>query len=215
MIRRRFCCARGSITVEAAIIVPLVFLCVLGILYVGILIYHSSCVHSVASSTAQRGASIWDNACDELESGKNDMNLPAKGLYRRILGGNYEEEKALMKEYINSELDQKGFLEEVMRDIDIRLSNNLVYRKLSIKVTCSYRNPAADFLGIFGVNDIFSIKAEYEALLNDAPEFIRNTDFICDIEKEMEDKYPELKDAADEIRGVFGDVKQNIEEVFK
>jgi len=208
--------SKGSITIEASIVVPVVFLSIIAVLYMGVLLYHKTFVGSIAASAAERAASLWDKHYDDFESGSADMGeTTSDDLYRRFFDDNSDDKKCSIKKYIFSELDRYGFLSETARKADISLINYVVYRKIRIKVSCSYKNPVAGFLKIFGMKDTFTVVSGSEAILNDTPEFIRNTDFLCDVEKELEDKYLGINSIADKIRGGFYDIKKNIDDIFR
>ncbi len=208
--------SKGSVTIEASIVVPVVFLSVIAVLYMGVLMYHKAFICSVTSSAAERAALLWGKHYDDFESGSGDTGkISSDNLYSRFFEDNLDDRKYSIREYIFSELDRCGFLKEIEREADIQLINYVVYRKIKIKVICSYKNPTAGFLKIFGVRDTFTVVSRREAILNDTPEFIRNTDFLCDVEKEIENKYPEIKNITDKIRNGFYDIKKNVDDIFR
>ena len=63
---------------------------------------------------------------------------------------------------------------------------------------------------IFGGSDSVRITAK-AAAVNEPAELIRNADFIIDIEKKLEGKFPGLKKAGEKIRETMNDMKERLE----
>lgn len=74
---------RGSFTLEAAIVFPLLFAMVLAFLISGMYLYQKTVVYYAASVTSERAAFSWDNSHRDPRSGML-LEPQYDGLYRRI-----------------------------------------------------------------------------------------------------------------------------------
>ncbi len=63
---------------------------------------------------------------------------------------------------------------------------------------------------LFGGNDTVTISAKATSTINDPDEFIRTADLVIDIEKKLENKFPELKRIGDKTRETLNDMKDKL-----
>ncbi|GAC41796.1 TadE family protein [Paenibacillus popilliae] len=74
----------GSIIVEASLIFPVIFYCVLAILFFALLIYQTVLSSHAAALAAERAAACWDNSYKEAVTGAYDKGQH-DGIYWRLL----------------------------------------------------------------------------------------------------------------------------------
>lgn len=204
----------GSITIEAAIIVPIVIFSIIVIMYISLLLYQQACLQSVANNVASRGAETWGRSITSIETGRvriDDLNN--KGLYWRIFDSDKETQENNVREFLINKSDRFSLLKEIRKTIDIELKDYIVYKKLIVTVQATYNLPVAEFLQVFGLKKDYIVKVESEAVVNDPVEFIRNIDFIVDIERKLEMKYPGLRDLGDKTRNIISGIKEKIHEL--
>ncbi|WP_222708474.1 TadE family protein [Paenibacillus sp. N3.4] len=74
---------QGSFTLEASLVFPMILLCTITLLFVGMYVYQKAYVQHVARTMAERLAFTWDNSHKDLATGNFD---PSKtdGLYWRL-----------------------------------------------------------------------------------------------------------------------------------
>lgn len=201
----------GSSTVEAAIVIPVIILSIAAAIYLGLLLYQRSLLQSAADRAAEAGAAAWENRAADTGSGKIEINnLGNEGLYWRVFDTTREDKLEKIKRYALAISGKSNILKPVSSDFKVEIRDYVIYKRLEITVKNSYSIPAGRLLGIFGANDRFTINIKSTAIIDDPAELIRNTDFIIDIEKELEDKYPGVKDLAEKTRTVVGDLKGKI-----
>lgn len=74
---------KGSFTLEAAYVFPLVMICTLALLFLGMYVYQKIYLQHIAELAAERSAHVWDNSRKQVQSGHVH---PAEhdGLYWRL-----------------------------------------------------------------------------------------------------------------------------------
>jgi len=224
-------CCRGSITVEASLVVPVVIVCILALAYFSILIYQRAFLQELADDTARRAAAFWRNHAGSVSTGRLEKSsISAEGLYWRFFEEYKKEKIKRIADYINQQedsshplkqgrLDSYSLLKSVSGGKDMRvmleLKDYAVYKKLRVTVEDSYAVPIGGLLKNFGMSGGYGIKVESEAVVGDPDEFIRNADFILDTESEIERKFPAFGDAADKLRETVKGMREKVEAFFK
>lgn len=166
---------RGSVTVETALVIPIVFLAVMTVLHVLFLIFQTcalqTAVNSITESLATKSSSGLQEANPSIRE------IEQLGLYRRwhkLTKSDSIEETVLMQVKRNSIIRSKSI------HVDIEQQNNIFSRMIHVQVTASYHNPMGQLTSIWGLGSETTIKVEANATVDDPVEFIRNTDFILD-----------------------------------
>lgn len=203
---------KGSMVVEASLIVPVVISCVFIVIYFAFLMYRQSLLLSVADNGAEKGAAAWDNPSKIFELNKTGKeNMDDEDLYWSMFDSNKEEKLGGIKNYIEADLKRRnfvsGFIGSGSKTVDVNIDDFIVYKKLTVTINDTYRLPAARLLHVFGSEGAYSIKVKSQAVVNDPAEFIRDTDFLLDIESELEDKNPGLKNLGDKTREILDSIK--------
>ena len=201
---------KGSIVVEASLVFPIVFLAIIVIIYTCLLIYQKTYIQSLADMAAERGAAIWSNPAKEISSGRvSKEELKSGGLYWRIFDLKSPERIKNIEEYLKKKLNAYNVLGS-FRTVKVEIQDCIIYKKLVVSINDTYRIPVGKLLRIFGLEENYNVFVKSEAVINEPVEFIRNTDFTLDIEKELEEKYPDYGKAIESIRSVMSKVKEKI-----
>jgi len=98
------------------------------------------------------------------------------------------------------------------KTVNVNLDDFIVYKKLTVTINDTYRLPIAKFLHVFGDGGVYSIKVNSEAVVSDPAEFIRDTDFLLDVESELEEKNPGLKNLGEKTREILDTIKNKAAE---
>lgn len=213
MVRGHRSSQKGSSTVEAAIIFPVILLSIAAVMYICILLYQKAYIQSVVDMTVERGCATWNNPEKDTAIGSIDkMHLKSGGLYWRLFDPKKPEKARTLKRYIQDKISAFNLLGSSNK-VDISIEDHVLYKKLIVRVDSEYRIPAGKALGIFGLNEYYKTSAESEGVVNEPVEFIRNTDFILDVEKELEKDHPGYGKVVEGIRGVMSNVEKKIEDV--
>lgn len=201
----------GSVTVEASIIIPLVILSIIAAIYTGLVLYQRALVQSAAEAAAEAGAVAWASGICEVGSGK-----PAKksfeefSLYRRIVDKDKEIRLGSIEEYALAAAARYELIKPLDSRAEAVIKDYAVYRKLEVKITKRYRIPVGKVLSIFGADDTFKISVKAVSTIDEPVELIRNTDFLVDLEKELEEKYPAIRNLGEKTRNAMNELKSRL-----
>jgi len=201
---------RGSFTVEAAIIVPLVLLSIAAVIYTGLLLYQRSLTQSAAAAAADAGASAW--AAGTFGTGNSRPYTAKSELYRRIFDSGSESRLREIEEYAAALSSAKEIITPADTAVEAVVKDYAVYRKLEVSISKSYEMPLGKVVRMFGGSDRIVINVKAAAVISEPVELIRNTDFIIDIEKQLENRFPELRDIGGRIRETMSELKSRLED---
>ncbi|OQA16024.1 MAG: TadE-like protein [bacterium ADurb.Bin363] len=187
--------SKGSMTVEASLIFPVIFLIIIGLIYITIFLYEQAYVKSLADRAAERGAAIWKNPKCDMQIGLVKLeDFEAKDPYWRFYDGDTDTKEDNIEVYIRNLFEDYSILKN--RDssgkidgitVSAEVKNYIVYKKLTVKAIKSYNLPLGNALGIFGIDRTVNISAKSEAIIYEPAEFIRSTDFIMDMGERVDD----------------------------
>lgn len=169
---------RGSLTVEAALVVPIVIIAVLVMLYV-MLIMFQACImqltaNSIAETAAEQAVSPNKSIYSEVIS-KNQ--IIHEGLYRRWSQGIRQQE---LEAEARNILKANSILESEDTRIEIKSSNHIITQGVIVRLDCKYKNPLSTLTAIWGLKKEIGITVCAKATVDDPVEFTRNCDFIID-----------------------------------
>lgn len=216
-MQRRIYCEKGSMVVEASFIMPIVIVCVFILIYIGLLLYQKAYIQTIADKTAERGAAFWNNGAKNMEIGAVTVdNLDKAGLYRNLgfLDTNKDIKLDSIKKFALQRLGQFNVLDKLdvngMNAVNVELNDYYLYKKLSVTIKEIYKIPVGKLLKIFGGGDSYTIEGKAEVIINEPVELIRNSDFIIDVERELENENPGLKNLGDKSQGIVDGIKDKI-----
>lgn len=206
---------KGSITVEASIIVPIIILSISAVIYIGLLLYQRALVQSAAEMAAEAGAGAWASGVSEISTGKPRPDSFEKiNLYRRLFDSDKETRLECIEHYALSISSRNELLKPVETAAEAILKDYAVCRKLEVKIVKRYRLPLGKFLRIFSGSETFEICVEATSSINEPVELVRTTDFILDMEKKLENKYPGIKNLGEKARSTMNEIKGKLEKFF-
>lgn len=204
---------RGSVTVEAAIVVPIVILSIVAVILAGLILYQRAVLQSVADKAARAGADTWESLSSDILTGKTPIgSLDDSGLYWRFFEADKGEKTARLKKYTEALLAKGNIIKPESSAVSADIKDFLIYKRLELTIENAYILPGGGVLRLFGSDGKIRLKVTSFAVVDDPAELIRNTDFILDIEKELENKYPGLKKLGDKTRDIFSKLKDNLEQ---
>ena len=204
---------RGSITVEASIIVPFIILSIAALIYIGLVLYQRAQIRSAADMAAEAGATVWSDAEADTGTGRVEMSDIGSGsLYWRLADTGRDEKLNRITRYAERTLEKGRLLHAASSKVSVDIRDYVIYKKLEVSVENTYELPLGSLVRIFGASGRFSIKVESESVIDDPVELIRNVDFAIDLEKELEDRFPELKNLREKTRDTLSGVKGKINE---
>ena len=207
---------KGSIVVEAAIVVPVIILSLIAIIYVAFLTFQKAYLQSLADRTAERGAHFWKSRYSNIETGRDNKICPEDmELYWWICDSSNEEKRIKLESYLEKRAGRYSIMKAADRKAYASLLNYVIGKKVRVIIEESYIIPAADFLKVFGIKNTYKIRAISEAAISDPDELIRNVDLLIDVGRELEEKYPELKASGDQMWSFVDNIHNQVKKVFE
>ncbi|WDV46941.1 pilus assembly protein [Clostridiaceae bacterium M8S5] len=185
--------AKGSLTVEAAIVFPVVLFVIFIMLFMCFMLYQNAYLQSIADDIAHISASNWNNVAKLQEHINNDLKCSLSlysnsKLYWNIYDTNGNDKLCLIKQYANNCMRIgnviDGKLPEQYR-VEINLKNYVVYREINVVIRDSYKLPFRGFCKLFKINEVYMIRKKAKAIINDNAEFLRNVDFMLDVSDQL------------------------------
>jgi hypothetical protein len=235
LVKRLYKNIKGSLTIEAAVIVPTVLLCLIALIYICLIMYQQVYLQSVANTAAERGASAWSNPSKDMFIGQiKAEDFKNVSLYWRLaevlpIGNASKAKKSKVEEYVRYSLKKYSLFgkgpdnKEVINSGESKLTATcdvddcIIYKKVLVSVTEEYSIPlGGSLLKAFGFNDKFTLKAEAQAVVNEPAEFIRNTDFVVDTIRELDTKGGgTLTETWNKINGTFSKLSGRLKDFLK
>lgn len=199
--------SRGSITVEATIIFPVVLFCVAALIYASMILYQVAYIQSLADKASQRGAAMWIKPAQDkydVYMGRVTLSdIKERDPYWRFVDGKYSDKLQKVEEYVKLQINAFSVLDPSSEavpgsptspakitpdavNVKVDLENFVIYKKLVVTIENKYKLPVGNMLKPFGLSEYITISAKSESVINEPAEFIRNTDLIIDTGKQID-----------------------------
>lgn len=202
---------RGSIAVEAALIVPIVIITVMILLYLMLLIFQTSIMQTTANKIAERTAATYFYPQASFYSGQTSKKeISNLGLYRRW-GSNNIYQQQNFQSAVLGDIKRFSILKSRQAYIDIKHSNKILKQDVTVTLNCTYDNPLGSLTAVWGLKKKINLNVQATATIDDPAEFIRNTDFIIDTAS----KVPAISQFESKWQGIINKVIQYINKVMK
>lgn len=202
---------KGSITVEAAIIVPVIILCIAAAVYFGMLLQQKAAIQAAAENAAEAGALAWASGNDMPLTGKPVCEAGKKlDLYRRLFDSDRENRLRNIEKYADELAERNELIRPVDTFVTAEIKDYIFYKKLEVNISRSYKNPLGGLFGLFGGSRLIGMSATAVSTVDEPAELIRTTDFILDVEKKLENRFPDLKNLGDKTRSTMNEMKNKL-----
>ena len=190
--------------IEASFVFPIMFIILFFLIFMGNAFYIKAQIVKTAEKYAVQGSNhCADPILSSVESG-GFPSLSALDIqpYRYIFGGGGDVEGEIEKKIKNDLTGSSStFFASMKPTIDVcdaKFNNYVIYATFSVDIECTLRFPIRFFGG--KTPEIMTIKAHSVVPINDAAEFIRNTDMVIDyfhgtaIGKKIADVFAKIND---------------------
>lgn len=170
--------AKGSITIEASFILPILLLAVLTVIFLGVYMHDMSCMQSVANHAALHASSI-------IQKDTHYELRLEQGLYFNHFNEQKFNDK--MNAFIIEQLEPMLINQIHNRlDIDCIIENKIVYKKVHITITYPFKTPFDRINNIFFPKSKNKVmQAQAHAQLYDPTEVINTYEAIDDISSDI------------------------------
>jgi Flp pilus assembly protein TadG len=176
---------KGSFTIEASLVFPIIFICILAFIYLSLYVYEAVTLQARASIAADRIAANWDNSHKDPKTGDFTVytsDTSGDGLYWRVkeVFGNKEytigsgaSGNLTLKKFTN--VANSNLLKDVKGDISLEYSG-VANTSRTVKVTLekSLQLPTLPFIEL-GLDDI---QVTAKSTIAEPVEFIRTVDLL-------------------------------------
>ncbi len=202
---------KGAVTIEYALVFPVVIICIMILLYIGLIYYQQALLQSVVSENAQNCALLWGYDFDTLDTGEGITSMEAyqsEGLYWHVFS-DASPKKDMLQEGIKDELLKRSILKP-SKDVEVEVifHNYLIVQKVGFKADITYKLPFADgLLKVLGQSEGIKLSAYSEITVYDPKEFIHNVDYLLQIYDEsgasdwVKEKLEPVKNSLNKIKG--------------
>ncbi len=201
-----FTANNGSITIESAIIIPIVFLSIIFVIFIPFELYGKTSIQAIIDLGALRGASAWDNVNKDITSGEINNNMGNymgnyNDLYWRLHDRNEDIKKQKLKNWLlsisfknfqNPDIFNKININQEM--IRVELEKHVLFKKVLIETNTGDRR----------------LDATSEAFVTEPAEFIRNVDFLLDIAAEIKKYNPQITNPLEYLKNKTSYIKQKL-----
>jgi hypothetical protein len=182
---------RGSFTVEAALLLPMIIFIICSLVYLGFYLHDRSRLEGLVDEVLMKGALSAKHEAD-IRTGKVDYaNIRKRGVLYLLIGDTKQQEDQIEK-YL-WELSGQGFFLTEIRDIKVELGKY----KLKITLEGEFKVPMRGIREFFDPNPQIIIEAERS--IHNPAEFIRVSEVVLD--------------TASKIKG-FDELKKRIEDIL-
>jgi hypothetical protein len=190
--------SKGSLILEATLILPVVFIILFALLFMGFIQHEQATMDGAAKRGALYAAKIFsDPAYEKVISGaKGDGNSDTVDLantqfsfsgvgkdiqpYRYFLQNKSTIEKAAVSETSKVIQNSNTGLHDIdVNNINCTVKNYVFYQEITVTVESTFNLPK--IFSIAGIPTEYDLEARAVMTVNDPDEFIRNTDFAKDL----------------------------------
>lgn len=203
---------KGAITVEYAMIFPLVIFCVIILIYLGMIYYQQALMQSIASENAENWAMLWGYDAQKVESSIGVITRDAyqsEGLYWQFFSS-ADRKKDMIRREILEDYRKRSLLKTIEdAEVNITYQNYLLFQKVGVEITAKYPSPMKSFFQSVGLSGDIKLRAYSETTVHDPKEFIHNVDYLLQIYEEsgakewVQEKLKPLKDTLIKVKDFF------------
>lgn len=185
--KKRITQETGSMTLELAIIFPMIICLLIVLIYSLLLYYQQAITRATVDQTVNQVSFIWGR----LQEGEANTRLLQQGallntredLYWQMgVFDHKAEKKDLIEDYLKKELKKKELLTPKSTDIEVSFHNYFIFQRIKITATLTY-DPPFPFIKYF-LNGKLQVSAS--ALVKEPSEIIRNVDYAGDLLEEFQ-----------------------------
>lgn len=167
---------KGSITVEASIIIPLVIFITILILYIALIQYESAVIHREAEYAATNIA-LYDNPLYtmngiydvDVNSGKSDYPL-----YWQLF---YDIQSDVHEQNIRNDLDSMLILPGTVK-VDVSEEGFIINKKIVVDIEVKFATSIDSFIQNIGLDGVTTVHVISKQTKRNSSEFIRNYDLV-------------------------------------
>lgn len=212
-LRNKLVGRRGSYTLEAVLILPIIMLILFFLAFFSMWVYQRLVVLDAAIYTATQRAVSWDNSVKDLETGSKCDSLVTDGLYWRLYQDFDDSDLAVTKCWAAKSLANAklgtGVFKINSQDIVVKYDNQGYQRKVTAQISQNVLLPRW-MNGALGSD----LQGQADALVIEPTEYIRTVDFLVKLPAELRDIGGDFQQQEPQNARVYVTKNQYDEKVF-
>lgn len=163
MLRKK----KGSITIEAALIVPLVTAMLIVLIFFGILGYSRVIASVIINDTANKISSTWNSNSGEFSKyieSEGGNSSKARALY---FSSDAEAAEGKVRDYLVGEIERSLPIKPTV-SAEVKRSNYLIAESFHLEVSCIYSFPFESMFRFIGMENIINDKYNKGIVVSDS-----------------------------------------------
>ena len=169
-------------TVESVFVVPVIFVAIMLLIFMGIVMYQQSALYSLAARSASRASIIYVTCADDMETGAITYDdFKDRNPYRYIWDSESNKKVNTLNSYVAGHVGNGAAYMGVDKTGTYASRSGALFKKLYVKINMDYNNPIKGLARMFGVGDLFKVDVFATAPVSEPVELIRNVDIATDL----------------------------------
>ncbi|WP_245855614.1 hypothetical protein [Paenibacillus rigui] len=196
-LRKLVCCEKGTFTLEASLVLPVILLSTILLLFLGLYVFQTSSAYQTAGLAADRAAFVWDNSRKDPVTGAFNIS-ETDGLYWRLHNDSMSDlfrwliphagaKVALPTTGISNDRGPEGKLQHAGAlvssewDGSMMYQNNGIFKKVAVQLEKPFHSP------VYARERVKQqVASDADAQVVDPVEWIRLIDFTRTVVQEIQ-----------------------------
>lgn len=198
----------GYMSIEMAVIFPVIFFALLLILFMGIILYQEVNLQSLAVSASERGAVVYSSRVSDMTTGYKSLeDFKVRDPYRNVPfmdSGKKGEYVSLVNTYVASRLGNRDILAGSNKNGGnyASVEDYLIVKRVKVNIHSSYKTPVDPIAAMLGMSGPFAVNTTATSAVVDAPDFVRNVDIVTDVARQTE-AFSSVQDGYNKMKGAI------------
>ena len=211
---------RGSVTLESAILIPIIIFLVCMSVYILLILFEEAQFQSSSDYAAQRAASVWrgDIIRDSGAAGSGGdtkSSAATVGLYHRMYDPLTDKKTNAAADIAQKRMNGVSLPGYSDAGGDAKYRNGIMGKTLTVGLHGAATVPSLRITRTFGYSNIFDEACDATSLMPDFAENIRCVGYVLDIEKKLEEASPEFAEAVNNFTDIIGHIRGYLGEFAK
>lgn len=206
--------SRGSLTVEAVLVIPIIIFVLFWLVNIAFVLYQYAALQSYANQAVEAAQAGWDNTSKDIRTGRleNSKQLNDAWLYWNVIDKDKSVKETSLKSWIYKQLKEDPLMELFTKEtstgaVTVTVSQKSLLclrRSIEVRITDNRKTLFSPLRNMFGLDMTNEVTVVSTGTLEDPAELIRNLDWGVDLYSGYMKENPNSKVA---------DVARKIEEI--
>lgn len=206
--------ARGSLTVEAVLIVPIIIFVLFWLVNIAFVLYQYAALQAIANQAVEAAQAGWDNTAKDIRTGRLETSgqLSVEGLYWGIWDPDQALKESSLKAWVIKSVNRDPLMDiftgktkqgGIKADVTTQSLLGL-RRSITVKITDDRLTLFSPIRSMFGFEKTNQVVVASRGTLQDPAELIRDLDWGAELYSEYMNNHPEgaLADAARKLADI-------------